>query len=492
MLNYENFAVTLGRAVELFRRGPDAVPEQKIALRTLTALVRLGGVVVEVVDGELHLDGVRVAVTLPGVRMLLTQLESHDVRVIRIAQGAAPAGLLDLLRGLAVPFGGFSHGEDPGTRLRAAGVTDIEVVVQPPRRVTPDAGRGASAPVAVPDAAGPPPARISRPEAAVASLALEPGGDELGDRLAAAADGIREELQHGRPSGAVRAVAQLLQLAEAASEEPAAALRGAVEPLMTRALFEGALECTRAADSREAAERVLRAGGGVATEAVRDRLLDATSPEDQLHYLALLRQQTEGVRYVILLLQHRDPEMVRRTAEVVGALGLREAVPLLERMALHPDPAVRAAVLRALARLATPQAIQTLEQMLREPAADVRAAVGRALAGPALGVLVPVIDRAGRRERHPEALAEFGRALGRIGTPEAVTVLTRWVQPPGWRFWRRNVERRLAAVDGLQCAGGGGAVGVLRGLTHDRDPDVQRAATEALEDLSIAARPRHP
>jgi len=122
----------------------------------------------------------------------------------------------------------------------------------------------------------------------------------------------------------------------------------------------------------------------------------------------------------------------------------------------------------------------------------VRAAVGRALAGPALGVLVPVIDRAGRRERHPEALAEFGRALGRIGTPEAVTVLTRWVQPPGWRFWRRNVERRLAAVDGLQCAGGGGAVGVLRGLTHDRDPDVQRAATEALEDLSIAARPRHP
>jgi hypothetical protein len=44
MLNYHNYAMTLGRAVDVFRRGRDAVPEQKVALRTLTALSRLAAV----------------------------------------------------------------------------------------------------------------------------------------------------------------------------------------------------------------------------------------------------------------------------------------------------------------------------------------------------------------------------------------------------------------------------------------------------------------
>jgi len=122
MLNYDNFAVTLGRAVETFRQGREAVPEQKIALRTLTALMKLGGATVEVVDGELRVGGKLTPVTLPGVRGLLTQLESHDVQAIRIEQNAAPAGLFQLLRALAIPFGGFPRDEDPETRLRDAGV----------------------------------------------------------------------------------------------------------------------------------------------------------------------------------------------------------------------------------------------------------------------------------------------------------------------------------------------------------------------------------
>jgi hypothetical protein len=505
MLNYDNFAVTLGRAVETFRQGPDAVPEQKVALRALTALMKLGGVRVEVIDGELHVDGTLVPVTLPGVRGLLTQLESHDVSAMRIAQHASPAGLLQLLRALAVPFGGFPRDEDPDTRLRAAGVSDIEVTVDRPRRPS-GAGPRGSGPGGRPPGSDDDPTfrmavaealqsapRLSRPEAAVANIVLDPGAADLPERLAAAAVGIREELEHGRPSGAVRAVAQLIQLANTTPPGAAAeALRGAVAPLMNRSLFNGAVSCAQAEGSEIAARQVLRAGGAAATDVLRERLLGADTYAERTHHLALLRQQPDGLRHLLLLLQHGDPVAVRRTAELVADERLPEAVPILARLAVHPDHAARHAILRALAVLATPEAIEMLKRLLETTGSEAGIDAARALEGPAVGGLVPVVDSAARRERRAEALGEYARALGRIGTPEAVGALARWAQPAGWRLWRRNPRRRRAAVEGLRAAGGSGAVAILRGLAHDADADVRRAATEALEDLAIAARPRGP
>ncbi|MDH4044628.1 MAG: hypothetical protein OEW06_09235, partial [Gemmatimonadota bacterium] len=70
MLNYDNYAVTLGRAVELVRRGPDAIPEQKVALRALMALAHLGGAVVRLVEGQLWVEQAFVSSALPGVTTL--------------------------------------------------------------------------------------------------------------------------------------------------------------------------------------------------------------------------------------------------------------------------------------------------------------------------------------------------------------------------------------------------------------------------------------
>jgi hypothetical protein len=505
MLNYDNFAVTLGRAVETFRQGPDAVPEQKVALRTLAALTKLSGVTLEMIDGELYVDGHPVPVTLPGVRGLSVQLESHDVRSVRIARDAAPAGLLQLLRALAVPFGGFPRDEGPDTRLHDAGVTDIEVTLERPRRpsgpgsrVSGPAGRPAAddddptVKWAVADALQHAP-RLSRPETAVANIVLAPAAADLPDRLAATAAGIHEELEHGRPSGAVRAVAQLLQLADAAPPGPAAdALRGAVDALMTRSLLHGAVSCAQEETSQIAARQVLRAGGPAATDVVRERLLAADTSGERRRHLELLRQQPDGLRHLLLLLQHGDPGSVRRTADLVADERVLEAVPILIRISVHPDHAARHAILRALSALANADAVETLARLLERPGSEVRVDVARALQGPGVRALVPALERAAGGERRAEALGEFARALGRIGTPEAVGALARWAQPAGWRFWRRNPRRRRAAVDGLRAAGGAGAVAILRGLSHDADAEVRRGATEALEDLAIAARPRAP
>ena len=502
MLNYDNYAITLGRAVDVFRRGRDAVPEQKVALRALAALSRLAGVVVEVGIGELRVGGTVIPPALPGVSVLLAQLEGHDVAEIRIRQAAAPASLLELLRGLAEPLGARRPAVDLAARLRAAGVDDVEVRLLPPAwpSVPPPApptspGEAVDATTeqfaleaAVRDAR-----RLSWPETAVAAIALDPEAPDVPDRLETVAVRIREELVHGRASGAVRALAQLIQLEDQAPPgQVQQTLREAIQPLLTDETLRGAIECAGGEGTRDAALRVLRRGGPAATAILRARLMTETDDAAARQTLRLLREQPEGLRSAILLLQHADRTIIRRAASVLGALGVREAVPALTRMVRHDDPTVRAAATAALARLATPQAIELLGDLLDETEPDALAAVADSLEGSALAPLVPRLENAARRVRDARTFLALGQALGRIGSPEAIGVLARWVAPPGWRLWRRRGGVRSAAVDGLRIAAGPEAVRILEGLSGDADPAVRRAAVEAVEDLSIAGRGRGP
>jgi HEAT repeat protein len=63
--------------------------------------------------------------------------------------------------------------------------------------------------------------------------------------------------------------------------------------------------------------------------------------------------------------------------------------------------------------------------------------------------------------------------------------LAQAAQPRRWRWWRRRTGERLAAVEGLKIAGGAAAIGVLESLLEDREPEIRRAAREALEDLDV-------
>jgi hypothetical protein len=505
MLNFDNYAITFGRAVDVFRRGRDAVPEQKVALRALTALSRLAGVVLDVGAGELRVGGTVVPPALPGISVLLAQLEGHDVAEIRIRQAASPASLLHLLRGLAEPLGAGRPVVDLAARLRTAGVDDVEVrllrsaepVPQPPLPPPPPApafgtSEATTEQIAV-EAAVRNARRLSRPEVAVAAVVLDPEGPEVPGHLETAATRIREELDHGRASGAVRALAQLIQLeGNAGAGEVQQALSDAIEPLLTDEAFRGAMECAGAEGTREAALRVLRRGGPAATAMLRARLMTETDEVAARQVLRLLREQPEGLRSLILLLQHGDREIIRRAAAVLGMLGVREAVPALTRVARHDDLTVRAAAIAALARLATPQAVELLGELLDEAGLDGMGVVVDALGGAALGPLVPRLENLGRRVHDARALATLAHALGRIGTRQAVGVLADWAAPSGWRFWRRRGAVRLAAVDGLRIAAAPEAVRILEGLSRDADPAVRRAALEAVEDLSIAAPARGP
>jgi HEAT repeat protein len=503
MINYDNYAVTLGRAVAVFRRGADAVPEQKVALRALAALARLGGVVFEVGAGALRVGGRAVPSALPGVAGLLAQLEAHDVAELRIAEAATPASLLELLRGVAAPVDRRGAGVSLAERLRAAGVADIQVRLRrrppapdpppppdlPSRAVLPDATTEA-----LPfEAAAPIARRAPDPEAAVAAFALDPAAAEARARLEAAADWIREGLEQGPAASAVRALARLIELESAT---PAGELRetltGMVDLLITDDALRGVMASADADETRDAARLILQRSGSAATALLRTRLMTETDEVAARRTLQLLREQPEGLRSLILLLQHADRAIVRRTASVLASLGVREAVPVLCRLVHHGDATVRAAATAALARLATPQAIELLGELLDQTDPNAVAATVDGLGGPGLGPLVGRLENVARRFGDAGMILAVSHALGRIGTPTAVAVLTRWAAPAGWRFWRRRRAVRLAAVAGLRIAAGPDARRVLGLLSRDRNADVREAASAAVQDLAIAAPARAP
>ena len=107
MLNHENFAVSLGRAVETIRAQPDAIQEQKSQLRALVALTKFGSATVMLGGEALTVEGTTVPPAFPGIRTLTQQMEGHLIREVRIAQNASAADLLALVRALAVNIGGF-------------------------------------------------------------------------------------------------------------------------------------------------------------------------------------------------------------------------------------------------------------------------------------------------------------------------------------------------------------------------------------------------
>jgi hypothetical protein len=491
MLNYDNFAITLGRAVETLRARPDALNEHKTALRALVALTRLGGVTLVREENGLVVEGEPIATTLPGISTLLAQMDAHDVTEIRIAQRATPAHLLHLLRGLAGGLGAFADGHGLSDRLRASGVTSVTVVTVPPApapgppppSVTEALASEEIAAALAQATAASVPAPLA---AAIADLALEPSHPDVLDRATEAAELVRAEMEAGRWSGALASAAELVRLESRLPEgSPRRSFAIVLNRLLTRSLLQTAATHSRDPDGGDGPRLVLQRGGSDATEILLERLVQAQTIGERRHYFDLLRTAGDGLRQVILMLGHPEWFAVRNVAELLGELRVTEAVAPLARTLHHPDARVRRAAALALARIGTAETLDHLAAVLRDADAELRAAVAGAIGGREMeGLAMPLVV-AVEREEDPHVTVELYHALGRLGSAAALQALARGALPGGWRWWRRRLARRLAAIEGLKLAGGPSAIGTLETLLDDRDREVRRAAREALEDLDV-------
>jgi HEAT repeat protein len=99
---------------------------------------------------------------------------------------------------------------------------------------------------------------------------------------------------------------------------------------------------------------------------------------------------------------------------------------------------------------------------------------------------MPLVSAAST-ELDPGVIAEYYRALGRIGTPDAVAALLKAAQEGGGLLSRKPMGPRLAAIEALGLAGGASAVALLTELAQSRSGDLRAAAGAALQRVAPPA-----
>ena len=472
MINPDHFAVTLARAAHIFRTSQNIV-EQKTALRTLVGLSRLGSATVALRSGVLTVEGKQISSALPLIDEFADTLARRGVGTIWIAQGAPPAELLGLLRRLA----DVADPESPGGATSQAGVGGSGVFVSP---------IGAEAEVAgsqiVPDldlvALG---SSTSPLADALRRLEASPYGADVLERASDVGTAAAAAFDEDHVEEAVEALALLIALEDRAPAEDARRCYGIA---LRRSLTRGALQRVSRLlpDSRygAAAAVVMRRAGSDGTKVLVDQIASLPTVEERRLVFDSLRRVPEGYHLIVSMLRHPDWFVVRNAAWLVGDLGIYEAVGELTAAVEHWDGRVRQAAAAALAKLGTPETAEPLLRILRSDDDQLRSIVLSAVKGRAADALVRPIVIAAQGEKDPEQFGEYLKALGRIGTPDAVRFLIKTAQPGRRIIGRKSKEERLAAIEGLGIAGGAPAQGTLESLMADRDRDISDAARHAL------------
>jgi HEAT repeat protein len=491
MLNPEHFVVTLARAVELFRTMPDAVPEQKAALRALVALSKLGAVTLRIDGAALQVADSPVPTSLPNVPALLVQLRNHTVSSIEIEKEAAPADLLALLRGLA------SHLSDGGLMLHGGtvrvvsgaqndGVDAVSASVDVPmvesdQEQAPEAGDEVQFFSGLRGEDG----KVESLESALGALDASPyEGDILG-RLSAVAAAITDQIQLDRVERGLPALAALVDLESNAPDEASRRAYGiTLIRLLEGDILEAAADMLLDHRFQGGAEQVLQRAGYPAFEILHKRLDAAVDVDEARIYSDVLRPLVDDVRPLLPLLQHQRWPIAESVAKILGDLALKETVPALADAVEHGDPRVRRAAVMALCRIGDRSAV---EHMLRAVASDDEVSRSAVIAGvegqKSSALAMPILKVAEEDSTRPEVRRDCYLALGRIGTPEAVQALVSAAEPGGRIVGRKSIEQRVAAIDGLRHADDPRILDRLEQLTEDREKGVRAAAELALVEV---------
>lgn len=520
MFNHEIFAVAIGRALTLLRAVPPDPAQQIAALETVHVLTSLASAAVRVYDGTLSIDDVGIADDLPAVPELVRRMQEHGLAEITIARGAPPADLVALLRALAADPEQLHEAGTVKRRLGKAAAASI--VVLPLKALESLSGRrtasvaealatalqeegaakrpdtGAAAPAAPTPAAAAQTGRVSEfpgvdwlaltgipPDtplgAALQAVTLDPYGENVLANLSALGRAIDKAFRSGEIEVAAQAIAAVVGLEPGAPEgSPRASYAITVKRALTWDVLQ---ELARRAPDLQLAPivtAVLHRGGADAVEILLGRLSAAETIRERKAFMTVLRGMRSGTEGLVAKLYHGEWFVVRNVVELVGELRLEEAVPRLCELLGHEDGRVRRSAAVALAKVGSVAAVEPLRRVLLDGTPELRGFVATSISGPHARPLAMLLVALSGEETDPAVLAEYYRALGRIGTPEAVQALAQAAQPSGGLLRRRPPAGRVAAIEALGQAGGAPALRALEALKKDRDKTVRAAAEKAL------------
>jgi len=324
----------------------------------------------------------------------------------------------------------------------------------------------------------------------LAELERNSTAPNVGDLLAALIDHAAAAAKLGRFEQVLGVLSGILRVEEKIPESSGVQRQYgiALRRIYTKPVLEGLSRLLAAPKHRTAAVAALQRGGAAGVEVLMDVLAAAPTVGERRAVFDALKHMTEGTDQLVHMLDHSAWFVVRNVAELIGELGMEDAVPALGKCLDHPDERVRKAVGLALAKIGTRGAAEPLRRALRDRSQEVRMQVAVGIGGRKSSALAMPLVVAMEEEKDEAVVRELILALGRIGSPDAVQALIKWAQPTGRFFGRKPSELRVAAVEALRLAATPAALGTLEGLSDDGDRAVRDAATGAVTELKRKSR----
>src|SRR6266850_332863 len=221
-----------------------------------------------------------------------------------------------------------------------------------------------------PAARATPTERVALPPGAAETLAeLERNSTSpnVGDLLAALIDHAAAATKLGRFEQVLGVIAGVIRVEERVPESSGVRRQYgiALRRFYTKPVLEGLSRLLGAPKHRAAAVGALQRGGAAGVEVLMDVLAAAPTVGERRAVFDALKHMTEGTDQLVHMLDHSEWFVVRNVAELIGELGMDDAVPALGKRLDHPDERVRKAVGLALAKIGTRGAAEPLRRALR-------------------------------------------------------------------------------------------------------------------------------
>ena len=495
-LSPASVAANLSCLLFLARHRAEAEGEIREAARVLLACADGREFAIEATPGWLSVNDTRLPSGTPGSRDVGEGLLGHGVSRIEFPAGTEMSTLLPLVRALAAFPGVWATWEEflqaigpaagqlrltrAGTDLSVIRVHDAEPMMTAQAREREIIAKLHQKPVI--DGEGAlilPPIEMEPPPEALAPKASPMDRKEEARKMERLITQGRSAVEAGDYDALLQVSHNFLDAMEATpSEASARVYRLELKRLLSRHHIAQFARMAATGKQRDLAIDVLRRLGSDATEILMDLLVETEAMAERRGYFSALTRMEDGTEIIIHHLDHPTWYVVRNAAELCGEMRLAKSVAKLSQHVTHPDERVRKSVAVALSRIGTPEVLEPLSRMLKDSSPAIRVSVLGNLEGSKSRPLAMPLAALLESEEHPDAQREILRALGRIGTPDALLALRRVAQGEVRRLPKRL---RLQAIESLAGVGTPGTQ-ILRTLAGDADSEIGSAAAKALQE----------
>jgi HEAT repeat protein len=317
----------------------------------------------------------------------------------------------------------------------------------------------------------------------LAQLLKSPNSPAVGDILSVLGGHVETAVRAARWEQAIKILSGIIRCEQQVPDTQKRQYSIALKRMYSKPLLDGLVQMLQQSAYEADVVLVLQRAGADGVEVLLDLLVSSPTVAERGGVFNALSKMKDGGDQLIHMLGHQQWFVVRNVAELLGELGIEDAVPALAKQLDHADERVRKAVALALAKIGSRGAAEPLRRALRDKSQAVRLQAALGVGGKKASALAMPLVVALEAEKDPEVERELILALGRIGSPDAVQALIKMAQPSGKILGRKPTVYRLAAVEALRLAATPAALGTLQGLSGDSDRQVKAAAQAAVTEI---------